>query len=97
MPARLHFILPKFTTLTWKEIETMLKLIPLDQTVVGQEFIRQGKKEDVMEALNLRFGIVPKQIAEVIEQQDDLSTLKTLFKQAILADFLTTFKQALPA
>ena len=75
----------------------MLKLIPLDQTVVGQEFLRQGKKEDVMEALNLRFGLVPKQIAQAIERQDDLSTLKTLFKQAVLADSLAAFEQALAA
>ena len=75
----------------------MLKLIPLDQTVVGQEFLRQGTKDNIMEALSLRFGTVPKKITQVIEQQDDLSTLKTLFRQAVLADSLATFEQALPA
>ena len=75
----------------------MLKLTPLDQSVAVQEFIRQRTKEDVMEILRVRFGLVPKEIAEAIKRQDDLSTLKTLFKQAILADSLAAFEQALAA
>ena len=75
----------------------MLKLTPLDQSVAVQEFIRQTTKENMMDILRLRFGPVPNEVAQAIERQDDLSTLKTVLKQAVLADSLAAFEQALPA
>ena len=75
----------------------MLKLTPLDQSVAVQEFIRQTTKENMMEALEIRLGRVPKRVAEAIEALDDLAVLKKLYTQAILADSLAAFEQALPA
>ena len=62
-----------------------------------QEFILQNTKENMMEALEVRLGRVPKRVADAIEALDDLAVLKKLYTQALLADSLSAFEQALAA
>lgn len=43
------FIVQRFTTMSWKEIETMLMLTPIEETVAGQDLIRKGKEQGLQE------------------------------------------------
>ena len=46
-----YAILEKFSKLTREEIQTMLKLTPLDETVAGKELIQIGKSQGLEEGL----------------------------------------------
>lgn len=109
MQARLlkllvQFIIQRFSHLGWKEIEAMLQLTPIEETVAGRELIQRGlergleqgreqeAKKNVIEILKLRFGRASRSIMEAIEQMDDLLALKTLLRQAVTADSLASFE-----
>ena len=83
----------------WKEIEVMLKLTPVEETVAGQELIQRGSlynaREFVIEAIETRFGNAPELVVAVIERIDDPAVLKTLHRQAITADSLEAFERVL--
>ncbi|RME04645.1 MAG: hypothetical protein D6805_02270 [Planctomycetota bacterium] len=55
----------------------------------------KSKQEDVLEALDVRFGHVPDELVQRIRSIEDLSQLQRLLRQAILASSLEEFQQNL--
>ncbi len=56
--------------------------------------IQQGS-EDLLEVLNIRFSDVPNELFDKINQIEDLSILKTLFREAITINDLASFQTRL--
>ncbi|MBA3924320.1 MAG: hypothetical protein H0X31_22495 [Nostocaceae cyanobacterium] len=56
-----------------------------------------NKHESVIQALELRFHQVPKELVEQIQAIDNVLVLKKLHRQAILLDSIESFSQALIA
>ena len=52
--------------------------------------IKRGKFEDIIEALETKFGRVPKSVIDQIRQADT-TTLKHIFRLAIQAENMQTF------
>jgi len=54
-----------------------------------QEGLQEGslktKKDDVKSAILIKFGILPKELEEKIENTDDIKVLDEMFKKVILA------------
>ncbi len=62
----------------------------------GLEEGRQaGMREMVAETLRTRFGEVPEEVIGRINQIQDIEVLKMLQRQAVLADTLAEFEEAL--
>ncbi len=66
-----------------------------------QHGLQQGAartaREDVLEALHLRFKRRPRAVTQRIRQLEDPSALKELLRTAITAASLEEFEKALPA
>jgi hypothetical protein len=64
-----------------------------------QEGIERGiiskGREDIIEILTIRFGVVPDSYAEAIAQIDDPEVLKNLMRQAIAITDVTEFQRAI--
>jgi len=76
-----YVIIQCFPKLTLKEIQTMIRLTPLEKTVAGQELIQIGIKEGIKEAaLNmLKMGIDVKIICQATGLTDkDIKQLRKL-------------------
>ena len=50
-------------------------------------------RESIIEVLEIRFEVVPQSIVEVINKINDLSRLKSLFRQAITIASLSEFQE----
>jgi hypothetical protein len=50
-----------------------------------QEGLIKAKKDDVKSAILIKFGVIPKELEEKIENTDDIKTLDEMFKKVILA------------
>ena len=55
----------------------------------------QNARESVLEALAIRFEVVPPELIEAINQIEDTLTLKQLHRQAIAIDSIVQFQQLL--
>jgi hypothetical protein len=60
-----------------------------------EQGILQTAREDIIEALTIRFEAIPQALIEAIETLEDSAILKKLFRQAILVESLEEFKQVL--
>ncbi|MEW5986266.1 MAG: DUF2887 domain-containing protein [Chloroflexota bacterium] len=101
----IQFVLQRFTRLSRKEIETMLRLTPIEETVAGQEWIQEGfqkgvqegfqkaLRENIVEVLATRFEVLPVKTLQTIERLEDLTILKILFKQAVKVDSVAAFER----
>lgn len=70
---------------------TRLLIYPL------QEAKRENSSAFIVAALEVRFGIVPETVRNMIEQIEELEILEKLHLQAITADSLADFEQFLAA
>jgi hypothetical protein len=50
-----------------------------------QEGLIKAKKDDVKSAILIKFGVIPKELEEKIENTDDIKALDEMFKKVILA------------
>ena len=97
-----QLVIQGFRHLTRQEIEAMLQLTPIEETVVGQELIQEGMQQgllqamrsDLREVLEIRFGPVPEAVAAAIAGLDDPDELKRLLRRALTEESLTAFEQA---
>jgi flagellar biosynthesis/type III secretory pathway protein FliH len=86
--------IPPFTIEELKDLPFTAKAIEqLEQeaTLKGlekgkQEGLVQAKKDAVKSAILIKFGVLPKELEEKIENSDDIQTLDEMFKKVILAD-----------
>lgn len=77
----------------------MLKLTPIEETVAGREWLEEGfqkgqqqaLRENIIEVLATRFEVLPIKTLQTIEQIEDLTILKILFKQAVKVDSMAAF------
>ena len=60
-----------------------------------EEGILQTNRENLMEVIETRFGLVPSSIVEVVNRINDPSVLKTLLKRAIAIPSVAEFQQLL--
>jgi hypothetical protein len=71
----------------------------LMDTVAGRQIHEMGLIEDaremVIEALDVRFGIVPTEIIEQIRAISKRDWLKSLLRQAIISSNMNSFKEIL--
>ncbi|MBF0526256.1 MAG: hypothetical protein HQK56_14310 [Deltaproteobacteria bacterium] len=71
----------------------------LADTAAGQDLINLGVllkgREVVIEILEIRFGQVPSEVSDAINELVDLSRLKTLHRQALLIKSIDEFVAAL--
>ena len=77
------------------------------ESPVYQEILEEGKalglelgqesrlREDVLEALAVRFGMVPYEVEEQVRRIRGGKTLEGLHRKAILVESLETFREAL--
>lgn len=54
--------------------------------------LEQATQNSVIEVLEIRFGSVPEEIVAAVAQIHDLDALRSLFRQAVTVDSLTTFR-----
>jgi hypothetical protein len=92
------FVLNRFRTLKHEEVMAMLNFDLMD-TVAGRQIHEMGLIEDaremVIEALDVRFGIVPTEIIEQIRAISKRDWLKSLLRQAIISSNMNSFKEIL--
>jgi predicted transposase YdaD len=100
------FLLSRFHRITIKEVIEMLNF-DLADTAAGKELIqlgeeqgiekgiKKGKIEDIIEALETKFGWVPEDVIEKINRIDNRSALKHLLRFAIQVDSMDIFKTKL--
>ena len=50
-----------------------------------QEGLIKAKKDDIKSAVLIKFGVLPKELEEKIENTDDIQALDDIFKKVILA------------
>ncbi len=55
----------------------------------------EAAREDVLDALEARFGAVPGDVVDRVQGVEDLAKLKVLLRQAVRAEDLEAFRQAL--
>ncbi|MBW2010415.1 MAG: hypothetical protein JRI32_01865 [Deltaproteobacteria bacterium] len=60
-----------------------------------QQGILQKSREDVIEILEMRFGIIPRSILSVLNEISDPLTLKSLLKKAVTLKSLDEFEEFL--
>ena len=92
------FVLNRFRKLQYKEVIAMLNFDLMD-SVAGQQLhdmgLIEGAREMVVDALDVRFGIIPTDIIEQIRNISKREWLKSLHRQAILCSNLESFKEIL--
>jgi len=92
------FVLNRFRQLKYEEVIAMLNFDLMD-TVAGRQVHEMGLIEDaremLIEALDVRFGIVPTEIIEQIRAISKRDWLKSLLRQAILCSTIDSFKEIL--
>lgn len=101
----IQFVVQKLTHLSRKEIDRMLRLTPLEQTVAGQELIQIGheqgtrktNRKHVIHVLNMRFGPVSSSVEAQLESIKDMAILDRLFSDALTFVSLEEFEGALAA
>ena len=95
-----QFVIQKLTHLSRKEIDRMLGLTPLEQTVAGKELIELGrqeaKRESIIYLLTTRFGPVSPSIQAQINAVTEIAHLDQLFSDALTFTSFELFKQGLP-
>jgi hypothetical protein len=107
----LQLVIQKLRHMSREEIEQMVELTPLEETVVGQELIEQGKqqglqqgmqqglqkavREDILELLSIRFDVSPAGTAARLETITDLDALRQLHRAAATAATFTAFEHTL--
>jgi predicted transposase YdaD len=79
-----QFVMQKFSHLSHKEIENMLQLTPLEETVAGREIIQEGQVSLLAQMMSHKFAVP---IEEVIQQLEpltieDLKDLGLFFTEA---------------
>ncbi|NEU72065.1 hypothetical protein PI95_005630 [Hassallia byssoidea VB512170] len=74
-------------------IERLAKAEGIEQGIL--QGILQGSRENLIEVLETRFGLVPSSIVEVVNQIEESAVLKTLFKRAIAIPSVAEFQQIL--
>jgi predicted transposase YdaD len=77
-----QFIVQKFTLLTRKEIETMLKLTPIEETVAGREWIQEGQISILAEQIEQKFAIPGSMAAQSLASLS-VETLKELSRRIL--------------
>ncbi len=60
-----------------------------------EQGILQNARENVIETLSTRFEEVPTQVAEAINQIEDVAFLKSLLRRAILVNSIAEFEEDL--
>lgn len=101
----IQFIVQKLLHLSRKEIDRMLGLTPLEQTVAGQELIQLGQEQGtrksttqhIIHVLNMRFGPVSPSVQTQLSSIKDLAILDRLFSDALTFVGLSEFEAALAA
>ncbi|NET57027.1 MAG: hypothetical protein F6K47_12940 [Symploca sp. SIO2E6] len=58
-----------------------------------QQGVVQNSRESIIEALTVRFEVVPPEVSEVINQIEDVSVLKELHRRAIVIGSMVEFQQ----
>lgn len=83
------------------EKETAMTYIANFERVAQEKGKLEGKLEQaqksVADALNFRFEVVPERISYLLENLNDLGSLRELLRLAVTTDSLTTFEQQLVA
>lgn len=62
---------------------------------LAQVYRQEGRQEDILEALELRFGAVPDGLAEAVRSVSDEAALRSLHRSAIQSVSLEVFSEAL--
>ena len=99
----IQFVVQKLIHLSRKEIDRMLGLTPLEQTVAGQELIQLGEEQGtrksttahIIHVLNMRFGTVSPSVKAQLSSIKDLAILERLFSDALTFVGLSEFEAAL--
>jgi hypothetical protein len=76
-----------------KKMTYVTETIKLFEEKGIQQGIQKNAREAIMDVLNLRFGEAQPATAERIHAIDDITTLKALHKQAVLAESLEKFQR----
>ena len=92
------FVLNRFRQLQYEEVIAMLNFDLMD-TVAGQQLYQkgliEGVREDILEALEERFGVVPNDMAKQIHTVSLRDNLRQLLRQAIRCPNIEGFKEML--
>lgn len=79
------------------ETEVKMQYVTTIERIAIQEAKRENSSAFIVAALEVRFGIVPETVRNMIEQIEELEILEKLHLQAITADSLADFEQFLAA
>jgi hypothetical protein len=74
-------------------IERLAKAEGIEEGI--EQGILQTSRENLIEVLETRFGLVPSSIVEVVNQIDESAVLKMLLKRAIAIPSVAEFEQLL--
>lgn len=85
----------KFKTLSYKELATMLRLTPLEETISGQELIKNERVNTITRQVTRKFAL-SSELAEAIQlelEKLDLDTLRLLLDQILEIDAVEQLEQ----
>ena len=92
------FVLNRFRQLQYEEVIAMLNFDLMD-TVAGQQIYEMGgiefAREDILEVLEERFGIVPNEMMKQIHTISIRKNLRQLLRQAIRCPSIEGFEKML--
>ena len=81
-----------------KEVKEVPHLIPAEKVLLKREREKgrlESTQEDVIDAVEVRFNVVPEDIAKSIKEIKDMDVLKDLLKRAIKSETLDEFRTEL--
>lgn len=81
-----QFVMQKFTTLNRKEIDKMLQLTPIEETVAGKEYIKEGQIDIIAEILLSEFNVDQLEIERLLLEELSNEQLRLLVRYIVRAN-----------
>ncbi len=77
------------------EEKTNMQYVTSIERLAREEGITEKGREDVIDVLQIRFGELPNELVDKVNQIEDLTQLKMLLNRAVTANSLSEFQQAI--
>ncbi len=78
----------------YEEEKTMPTMSPMQKRFMAKGAV-ENRHEDILDILNLRFGSVPPEVAETVQQIENGKQLRTLLAAAVQVSTLDDFRRLL--
>ena len=77
------------------EEKTNMQYVTSIERLAREEGLIEKGREDVIDVLQIRFGELPNELVDKVNQIEDVTQLKMLLNRAVTANSLSEFQQAI--